>query len=71
MFEVGDRVVCIDDKNEICLTLGKVYRVKEVLYSLTNVYLSLDDTEFEYNIKRFISIEKDRKRKLYRIKSKI
>ncbi len=87
MFQVGDkvpdkvwtlRVVCINNIYEIYLTLGKTYRVKEVIKTSANremiyfnVYLSLEDIEFEYNVNLFISIEEDRRRKLEKICLKI
>jgi hypothetical protein len=69
MFEVGDRVVCIDRGVSPILKEGKVYTIGMLSIFKHNVILTIDHVE--YGADRFISIEENRRRKLNKIISKI
>jgi len=66
MFEVGDRVICIDSSNSAnSLELYKSYYITKVHYINKYLYVTINDKTF-YPI-RFISVLDYRKQKLKKI----
>ena len=68
MFEVGDKIVCIDDSDTSGhLRLYGVYTIDVFTPKMKNI-ITLKGREFEfYNINRFVSLSEYRKIKLKKI----
>ncbi len=69
MFQVGDKVVCVDDSRSLILREGKTYIVEKIL---SPYYINVRNIEnANYKSEYFISIVEDRKRKIDKICSKL
>lgn len=38
MLKIGDKVICINDTDECCLTIDKVYELYRIIYKEKNMY---------------------------------
>ncbi len=68
MFQVGDKIICINDVG-VDLTIGRVYTIDKVISYSTIKMLFIN--HFAYNSKNFITIEEGRRLKLDKICSKL
>ncbi len=69
MFQVGDKVICINDIGTGYLKLGEMYTIKRVILP-HHIIVSID-VIIAYEANLFISIEENRRRKINKIKSRL
>jgi len=75
MFEIGDKVVCIEKTNNTgySININQVYIVSglDIQYGKLNYISFKESNGFYINIKFFITLQEHRRRKLLKLKENI
>ncbi len=69
MFQIGDKVVCINSTGWKSLTVGKTYIIDNIVILDGYEYVYIN--RIEYRFSRFISVEENRRLKIEKICSKL